>query len=67
MPVSMPAAGLRVVPVIVFCLWGAAVPDAYAKSSNATQPTIPRFASLKQQKINVRVGPGTQYARSRRS
>ncbi len=61
MPVSMSAAGLRVIPAILCCLWGAAVPDAYAKSGNATQPMLPRFASLKQKKANVRVGPGTQY------
>ncbi|MBM1174744.1 SH3 domain-containing protein [Microvirga arabica] len=57
----MSAARMRVVPVILFGLLGAAVLGTYAKSSNATQPTLPRFASLKQQKINVRVGPGTQY------
>jgi SH3-like domain-containing protein len=61
MPVIRSAAGMRVVPVILFCLWGAAAPDAYAKSSNATQPMLPRFASLKHPKTNVRVGPGTQY------
>lgn len=57
----MSAAGLRIVPVILFCLWGAAASSAYGKSANATQPMLPRFASLKHQKSNVRVGPGTQY------
>jgi SH3-like domain-containing protein len=61
MPVTMSAAGLRIVSVILCCLWGAAAPNAYGKSGNATQPMLPRFVSLKQQKTNVRVGPGTQY------
>ncbi|MCC2652374.1 MAG: hypothetical protein K0R61_258 [Microvirga sp.] len=61
MPVSMFAAGLRIAPIILFCSWGAAVQDAYAGGGVATQPMLPRFASLKWEKTNVRVGPGTQY------
>jgi SH3-like domain-containing protein len=61
MPVTMSAAGLRIVPVILCCLCGAAAPDAYARSGRDAKPTLPRFASLKQPKTNVRVGPGTQY------
>jgi SH3-like domain-containing protein len=60
-PVIMSAAGLWIVPVILCCLWGAFAPDAYARSGKNTKPVLPRFVSLKQQKINVRVGPGTQY------
>lgn len=61
MPVTMSVAGLRIVPVIFCCLWGAAVSDAHARSGSPNKPMLPRFASLKQQKTNVRVGPGTQY------
>jgi SH3-like domain-containing protein len=61
MPVTMSGAGLRIVPVILCCLWGAATSNAYGKSDNVNKPMLPRFASLKQQKTNVRVGPGTQY------
>ena len=57
----MSAAGLRVVPVILCCLWGAAVPNAHAWSGTNPKPALPRFASLKRPKTNVRVGPGTQY------
>lgn len=61
MSVTMVAAGSRIVPVLLCCLWGAAAPDAHAKSGWGTKPMLPRFASLKRQKTNVRVGPGTQY------
>jgi SH3-like domain-containing protein len=61
MPVTIYAAGLWIVPVILCCLWGAAASNAYGKSGNVNKPMLPRFASLKQQKTNVRVGPGTQY------
>ncbi len=61
MPVSMFAAGLRIALIILFCLWGAAVQDAYAGGGVATQPMLPRFAALKREKTNVRVGPGTRY------
>jgi SH3-like domain-containing protein len=57
----MSAAGVLIVPVILCCLWGAAAPDAYAMSGSPAKQMLPRFASLKQQKTNVRVGPGTQY------
>ncbi|MBM1173725.1 SH3 domain-containing protein [Microvirga arabica] len=57
----MSAAGLQIVPVILCCLWGAAASNTYGKSGNATQPMLPRFGSLKQQKTNVRVRSGTQY------
>jgi SH3-like domain-containing protein len=61
MPMIMVAAGWRVVPVLLCGLWGAAAPDAHAKPGRDTKPTLPRFASLKREKTNVRVGPGTQY------
>ncbi len=56
-----PTTGLRIILIILFCLWGAAAQDAYAGEGSATKPMLPRFASLKQKKTNVRVGPGTQY------
>lgn len=61
MPVTMSTPGLRIILAMLCCLWSAAASDADAKSANATHPMLPRFASLKQQKVNVRVGPGTQY------
>ncbi|MBJ6124312.1 SH3 domain-containing protein [Microvirga splendida] len=61
MPVTMSAFGLRIVPVILLCLWGAASTDAFAGSGHSAEPMPLRFASLKRDKVNVRVGPGTQY------
>jgi SH3-like domain-containing protein len=61
MPMIMVAAGWRVVPVLLCGLWGAAAPGAHAKPGRDTKPTLPRFASLKRHKTNVRVGPGPQY------
>ncbi len=61
MPVIMSAAGLRITKVILCCLWSAAAPEVHARSGRDAKPMLPRFASLKQQQTNVRVGPGTQY------
>jgi SH3-like domain-containing protein len=61
MPVTTSAVGLRIVPLILYCLWGAAAPDAHATSGKDATSILPRFASLKRQKTNVRVGPSTQY------
>jgi SH3-like domain-containing protein len=59
--VTMSETGMRIILIIVCCLCGAAAQDAYAGGGSATKPMLPRFASLKREKTNVRVGPGTQY------
>ncbi len=58
---TTPTTELRIILIILSCLWGAAAQDAYAGGGSATKPMLPRFASLKREKTNVRVGPGTQY------
>ena len=58
---TMSATGMRIILIIVCCLCGAAAQDAYAGGGSAANPMLPRFASLKREKTNVRVGPGTQY------
>jgi SH3-like domain-containing protein len=57
----MPAADVRIVSLLIGCLWSAVPPDAHAMSHREAKPVLPRFASLKREKTNVRVGPGTQY------
>jgi SH3-like domain-containing protein len=52
---------MRIILIILCCLSGAAAQDVYAGAGSATKPMLPRFASLKWEKTNVRVGPGTQY------
>jgi SH3-like domain-containing protein len=52
---------MRIILIIACCLCGAAAQDAHAGGGSATKPMLPRFASLKREKTNVRVGPGTQY------
>lgn len=57
----MSAGRLRNVSLILFCIWGATALDAHAAPGREAASTLPRFASLKKQKTNVRVGPGTHY------
>lgn len=44
------------------CLVGAPAVHAQAVTKGASGLPLPRFASLKAQRLNLRVGPGTNYA-----
>lgn len=57
----------KLLPVVIlagaFLLFGPGyVAALYAQSTRQNAPSVPRFASLKSDEVNVRKGPGKEYA-----